>query len=109
MSVPRDGDAFKNEIIVIDNGSSDGTIEMLSNEFPHVNIIRNQNNIGVARARNQGIRAAGGDYILMLDSDTEIKNNALEILLNFIKSNKDIAVAGPKLLYPNGSDRKSVV
>lgn len=63
------------EIIVIDNNSLDGTSEMIENEFPQIRLIKNPENRGVAPARNQGIEAAKGKYILILDADVELIEN----------------------------------
>src|SRR3989338_8093717 len=65
------------EVIVVDNSSSDGSGAMLKNEFPEVRIIFNRNNSGFAKANNQGIKAAKGNNILLLNSDTVISDNCL--------------------------------
>lgn len=89
------------EIIVIDNASSDGTIEMLLSEFTEVTIIENKTNKGFAAANNQGIEIAKGKYILLLNSDTVILNNAINKVYDFMEERKDVAIAGCKQLFPN--------
>ena len=62
------------EIIVVDNASSDGTIQMLATQFPDIQLIENSENIGFGRANNQGIQKSKGRYILILNPDTEIRS-----------------------------------
>ena len=90
------------EIIVVDNASSDNTAEMLRNEYPHVELIANRENVGFARANNQGFAIAKANYIFVLNPDTIVKRNALMELLNSLKSQSDIGIACPKLVYPSG-------
>ncbi len=91
------------EIIVIDNDSSDDSVKMVKDSFPQVNLIVNQKNVGFAAANNQAIRKSSGEYILLLNPDTIVMPNSIKIMFNFIKSNSDIGIVGPKIL---GSDGK---
>ena len=86
------------EIIVIDNNSQDGSAEMVEKHFPLVKLIKNQENLGFAKANNQGIKIAKGKYFLFLNSDTVIKDKAIEKMVNFIENHKEIDAIGPKLL-----------
>ena len=65
------------EVIVVDNGSRDGSAEMIRQEFPQVKLVVSRDNLGFARANNIGIKRAQGRYILLLNPDTELFNNAL--------------------------------
>ena len=89
-------------IIVVDNGSADGTREMILNEFPDIVLIANRYNKGVAPARNQGIRVSRSKYLLLLDADTETTEHAIETLLEFMESHPSIGVVGPKLVSHAG-------
>ena len=91
------------EVIVVDNDSTDGTLEMLQSNFPNIRVVKNGRNMGVAYARNQGIEAAQGNHLFFLDSDTEIKKGAISTLFKFLEENDRVAVAGPKLLNSDGS------
>jgi GT2 family glycosyltransferase len=91
------------ETIVIDNASADGTVEMVSNEFSGVQVIANAENVGFARACNQGIRASRGRYILLLNPDTETYSGAIAELVRFLDENPAVAVAGPRIVHPGGS------
>lgn len=91
------------EIIVVDNASDDGSIEMVRQKFPQVKLIVNDNNVGFAAANNAGIRIAKGDYLLLLNPDTILQENTITIMLNFLESNKDVGLAGCKILNPDGT------
>lgn len=93
------------EIIVSDNGSSDGSIEMLKNYFPSVIIIENNANLGFGAANNRGLKIAHGKYIFYLNSDTVLLNNAVKCFFDFWEqaSDKDsIGAIGANLLNENG-------
>lgn len=73
------------EIIVIDNGSKDKSSEMVKKDFPEVKLVENKKNMGFARANNQGIKIAQGDFILLLNPDTIILDNAIKKTVDFLK------------------------
>jgi len=90
------------EVILIDNASSDGTAEMVRNEFPHVNLIKNSQNRGFAAANNQGMKIARGKYILLLNPDTIILNAAINKTLVFAEQNPEAGVIGCQAFWPDG-------
>lgn len=96
------------EIIVVDNGSQDGSVEELKIVFPSVLIIQNETNLGFARAVNQGIQIASGRYFLLLNPDTELKDGVIEKLYFFMEKHPEIGVVGPQLLNDNGSKQNSI-
>lgn len=104
----RGGDDLSFEIIVVDNASSDGTVEMVKNNFPQVRLVANQKNKGFAAANNQGIKEAKGEYILLLNPDTEFIENSLEKVIAKMKSNEKIGVLGCRLLNPDKTVQPSV-
>jgi len=95
-------DGFTYEIIVIDNNSQDGTIELIESEFPDIRLIKNSQNKGVAPARNQGLKIATGNFVLILDADMELTENSIEHLFRFMKENPQAGLVGCKLTEPNG-------
>lgn len=97
---------FKFEIIVVDNVSTDGTRQMLKNKFPKVKVIYNRENAGFGKANNQGIRAAKGEFILLLNSDTVALNSSVAKLFSFAKQHQNAFVGG-KLLNADRSPQTS--
>ena len=90
------------ELIIIDNNSTDGSIEFIEKNYPDAVLIKNKSNKGVGPARNQGLSIAKGKYLLILDVDTEfLTENGLRLLYNFMEENNNIGIAGAKLLFPN--------
>jgi exopolysaccharide biosynthesis polyprenyl glycosylphosphotransferase len=90
------------EIFVADNDSHDGSVEMVRNNFPEVEIIANESNVGYSKAINQAIRPSLGKYILILNADTIVTPGAIQTLLSFMENHPDCGVSGPKLSYPDG-------
>lgn len=92
------------EIIVVDNASKDDSVIAIQNKFPDIKLIKNTKNIGFGRANNQGIAVAKGKYVFLLNTDTFLLNNAIELFFDFMekKDNSDVAVVGGHLYKPNG-------
>ncbi len=95
------------EIIVLDNASQDGTPERVAKSFPDVRLIKNAANVGHTLAVNQGFGLAQGDYILVLDSDTELKPGCLGTLLTFMNTHPDVAMAAPRTFNTDGTVQES--
>ena len=89
------------EIIVIDNASTDGSAEMVKNDFQQVILIDNSCNRGFAAANNQGMAVAKGRYVLLLNSDTVVLNNVIVDTVRFADENPQIAVTGCRVLNPD--------
>jgi GT2 family glycosyltransferase len=95
--------SYTQEIIVVDNASSDGSAEMVQRQFPQVNLIRNTDNLGFARANNIGIDKAGGRYICLVNPDVIVLDNCIENLMRFMDQNPRVGMAGPRILNPDRS------
>ncbi len=95
------------EIIVIDNASKDETRDILA-RHKNLKIILNEQNLGYARANNQGLKIARGDYLLLLNPDTTLTPDAINLLVAFLDRNPDVAAVAPRLLNPDGSQQLSV-
>jgi len=91
------------EVLVVDNCSADGSAEMVRFRFPGVQLVTNGENLGFARASNQGIRQSRGQYILLLNSDTEVYPGALDVMVRFMDEHPQAGGCGPMLLNPDGS------
>jgi len=91
------------EVIVIDNASSDGSAEMVRGEFPHVILLMNPRNLGFATANNQGMSVANGRYVLLLNSDTILLDNAIEKTMAFADSHAQAGIVGCRVLNPDKS------
>ena len=96
------------EWIIVDNKSDDGSIEEVLKLYPQTKVITNNDNLGFAKAANQGFNVAKSDFILYINTDTEIKKDSISKLYNKIVSDKSIAVIGPRLLRKNNTIQKSV-
>lgn len=99
-------DTLSFEIIVVDNYSDDGTLEMLKNEFPDVRLIANDHNTGYTRPNNQAIRESNGRYIMLLNPDTLVKPNAISELVGFLEKRSEVGIVGPKVLNRDGTLQK---
>jgi N-acetylglucosaminyl-diphospho-decaprenol L-rhamnosyltransferase len=95
------------EIIVVDNASGDGSMEMVRAEFPDVRLIANQANRGYTGGNNDGIAAATGRYVMILNPDTRVLADALAALISYADVHPDVGVVGPQLLNPDGSVQSS--
>lgn len=89
------------EVIYVDNASEDGSVEMVKGSFPDVRIIENNQNNGFIKANNQGIEISKGRYVLLLNSDTILLNNAIAKTVEFADNNPEAAVVGCRVLNPD--------
>ena len=91
------------EVIYVDNASEDGSVEMVTKEFPEVKIIENEKNEGFIKANNQGIKIAEGRYVLLLNSDTVVLDNAISKTVKFADAHPEAGVIGCKALNPDNT------
>jgi len=91
------------EVIVVDNASSDGSAQMVTEKFPRVKLLRNQENFGFARGNNQAAELASGAFFLLLNSDACLTVGALEKLLALAQKSPNAAVVGARLINSDGS------
>ncbi len=94
---------FTYEVIVIDNDSKDDSVQAIRQEFPLVRLIENTENTGFAKANNQGMEAAQGRYVLLLNSDTVIQRDTLQTMVAFMDRNPIMGASGCKIILPDGS------
>jgi hypothetical protein len=91
------------DIIVVDNGSTDGSQQMLRDKYPEVKTIQNGGNVGLAKASNQGINATAGRYVLLLNNDTIVDGSSFDAMIDFLDQNPKVGAVGGKLLNGDGS------
>ena len=92
------------EVIVVDNASKQDEASIISERFPHVKVIRSAQNLGFAGGNNLGIKAAKGDYILLINNDTYFKECNIDALIKRLESSKKIGVVCPKIRFSWGSN-----
>ena len=95
------------EIIVVDNGSEDGTVHFLHDKYPRILAIPLDRNHGVAYARNRALERASGEFLWILDNDTELSELVVAGMLEFMKSNRDVGLAGCRLVDADGLVQES--
>jgi len=86
-------------IIVADNGSTDGSLQLLADRYPEVRVIRFPGNMGFSIAVNAGIQASGGEFIALLNNDTELDPRYLEELVSAIRQDDQLGMCAPKMVY----------
>ena len=91
------------EMIVVDNNSFDGTVDFIKQDFPKVKLIANSTNCGFGKAVNQAAELAVGDFFLILNPDTIVQENTINIMVDYLLSHSDVGMIGPKILNADGS------
>jgi GT2 family glycosyltransferase len=97
------------EVIVVDNASTDGTPDVVATLFPEFTLIRNQVNLGFAKANNIGISQCSGDYVCLVNSDVKFTDDCLSPMLQYLNENPAVAMIGPTMLWPDGRVRRSTM
>jgi GT2 family glycosyltransferase len=102
-SIVDTADECSQEIIVVDNASSDGSPDAVASLFPEVTLIRNKENLGFARANNIAIRTSSGRYVCLINSDVVVLDGCIEGLVKCMDSNPTVGMAGPRILNQDRS------
>jgi len=95
------------EIIVVDSASSDGTVTMLQEQFPQVRLLAQPVNVGFSRGNNIGLEAAKGRYLLLLNPDTEVINDAVQQMVAYLDAHSDVGIVGPHTLNSDGTTQST--
>ncbi|MCB9422188.1 MAG: glycosyltransferase family 2 protein [Ardenticatenaceae bacterium] len=106
-SIDRQRYGLALEVIVVDGASSDDSPAMVRETFPWVKLIACNENIGFPRGNNIGLAEANGRYLLLLNPDTEIKQNALPVMIDYLANHADVGLVGPQLLNSDGTIQSS--
>ena len=101
-SVEKALDGVEGDIYVVDNNSTDGSVEYIQERFPEVHVIANKENLGFARANNQAIRITNAEYVLLLNPDTVVYEDTLRGCLDFMDSNPETGGVGVRMLTREG-------
>lgn len=102
-SIRQTGTSCVHEVIVVDNASSDGSPEMVAEQFPEVTLIRSMENLGFARANNLAIKHATGSMLALVNSDVIIHAGCLEKLAEFLEHNENAGLIGPRIIGADGN------
>jgi GT2 family glycosyltransferase len=102
-SLIKAGNAIDYELIIVDNGSADNSVEMVAAEFPQARVIANAAKEGVAKARNQGIEAAKGAYVLLVNADTICGKETLDKVMDFMEIHRDASGLSVRMLGTQGT------
>jgi O-antigen biosynthesis protein len=86
-SIRKAASSLHYEIIVVDNASSDGSVEFICEKFPEITLIANQENLGFSKANNIGLKIAKGKYLLLLNPDTLVQENTFTEMISFFEKN----------------------
>ena len=103
VSLQKAMKGIRGEIIVVDNASDDGSVEMVRRRFPRVHLIASKSNLGFARANNLGLRQSRGKFLLLINPDTLVQEDTLQVMLSFFEQNPDVGLAGCKVMNPDGT------
>ncbi len=101
-SVRKASQGMETEVFVVDNNSVDGSLDMLRKKFPEVILLANKSNVGFAKANNQAIRRAKGEYILLLNPDTVVEDDTFEKVVRFMDEHPDAGGLGVKMVDGSG-------
>lgn len=104
----QSSDELENEIFVVDNASTDDSVESIREEFPTVNLIVNKVNRGFGAANNQALKQCRGRYVIFLNPDTTVKQDTLKKAVVFMDANESVGLAGAKMLNPDGTLQESI-
>jgi len=98
---------YTHEEIYVDNGSTDGTLEMMARDYPEVRVIANGKNLGFCIAANIGCRATNARYYMVINDDVVIQDDAMPKLIAYMDKHSDVATTGARLVFPDGLDQWS--
>jgi hypothetical protein len=103
QSIRKASEGLRTEVFVVDNASTDGSVEMVREKFPAVTLIENRENAGFARANNQALARARGEFLLLINPDTVVQEDTFRVMLDFFRRRPDAGLAGCRILNPDGS------
>ncbi len=102
-SIEKASSNISKEIIIVDNASDDGSVELIREKFPEVKLIVNNKNLGFGKANNQALEIAKGKFILMINPDTLVREDTFNKMIEFFNSHPEAGLAGCKIMNPDGT------
>lgn len=102
-SIERCESEYDLDVIVVDNGSHDGSADLVADRYPGVRLLRNADNLGFSKATNQGIRISDADYVLLLNSDTVVLPGSIDRVVEHLEAHPEVGIVGCKVLKPDGT------
>jgi N-acetylglucosaminyl-diphospho-decaprenol L-rhamnosyltransferase len=95
------------EVVVVDNGSSDGSPGLVASDYPKAMLVETGSNLGYAKAINRGVNSCTADFVCLLNSDTAMTEGSLETMVGYLRSHPDVGLVGPALFNLDGSPQSS--
>ena len=95
------------EVWVVDNGSTAGDADVVATEFPEVKLLRNEANLGFARANNLALKRSAGRYCLLVNNDVRLSRSVIVRCVEYLESHPDVGIVGPRLILPGGHPQQS--
>jgi Predicted glycosyltransferases len=105
-SIKKHTQELSYELIVVDNASTDGTVDWIEQNYPEATLIRNQSNLGYTRGNNQAMALAKGDFLLLLNPDTLLTEGCFGPQIAYLRENPEAGISIPKVLNADGSFQK---
>lgn len=106
-SIAEQGEALDLQVIVVDSASADGTSDMVAEQFPWVDLLAQDQNVGFPRGNNIGMNAAQGRFLFLLNPDTVVVGQALQQMIAYMEGHADVGLLGPQLRFPDGAIQSS--
>jgi GT2 family glycosyltransferase len=106
-TLARSACTYKTEVLVVDNASTDGSPELVSEGFPTVRLIRNESNLGFSKANNMGIQQTSGKYVCLVNSDVRVLDQCITKLVDYMETHPKVGLAAPNMLGPDGNVGRS--
>jgi len=102
-SIEKASTKITSEIIIVDNASEDGSVELIKQKFPNVKLVENKTNYGFGKANNQALKISQGEFVLLINPDTIVSEDTFDELIKFFRSKPEAGLAGCKILNPDGT------
>src|ERR1044072_1964398 len=103
ITLEKQFDHIEHEVCLVDNASTDGSLELLSQKFPEVKVLANTVNLGFSKAVNLGLKNTQGEFVIWLNPDSEILNDAIHELIEYFDDHPQVGIIGAQLINADGT------